>query len=140
MYRDWRTTKIFKEKERVKLQKSLPFNGQSSYQENYYPHEKRYYMERPTPFINSDNLKTSGKFINETTTKNSYMPIDYKRFVGLNKGMVLSSRSFSSLVSAPYSRDSFLSSYQRAFMHNNLTTKSARVSLDNDGNINSVLY
>lgn len=139
MFPDWQTKKIIKEKERANLQQSVPFNGRSSYQDNFHLHEKRYYVERLAPIIKSDNLETSGKFIGDTTTKLSYLPIDFSQFTSLNNGAVKASKRSSSLVSAPYSRDSFLSSYERAFMYNDLKSKVTQMKISK-GNNNSVLY
>jgi hypothetical protein len=123
MYPDWQTQKIVKEKVQSNLLENVPFNGKSSYKENFNHHDKRYYIDRPAPIIKSDNLETSGKLGKETTTKETYKPIDFKHYNDLNGSVVLVSKRPSSIVSAPYSKDSFLSSYERAFMYNNLMSK-----------------
>jgi hypothetical protein len=135
MYPDWQITKIVKEKVKSNAYESVPFNSRSSYQDNYHPHEKRYYINRAAPILKADNLESSGKLTNETTNKQTYMPIDYKNYKELNVKVVNVSKRPSSIVPAPYSKDSFLSSYERAFMYNNLSYKS------NAKNVNrSVIY
>lgn len=125
MYPDWQSSK--QKKEIVKLDqekiKYVPFNGKSSYSENYYRPEERYYIDRVLPILKKDNLEISGKLISETTTKETYKLIDYQRHSDLNSNNVKFGRRPSSIVSAPYCKDSFLSSYERAFMYNNLNTK-----------------
>lgn len=135
MYPDWHTVKVIKEKVKSTVYESVPFNARSSYQDNFYQHEKRYYVDRAAPILKSDNLESSGKLINESTTKQAYKPIDYKNYNKLNNKSVNVSKRPSSIVPAPYSKDSFLSSYERAFMYNNLRNKS------NQRNVNrSVIY
>jgi len=139
MYPNWKTTKIIKEKEKVNVLESIPFNGRSSYKENYNLHEKRYYLDLVSPIIKADNLETSGKLINETTARVSYQPINYKEYYTLNNNFVKVLKKPSSIIPAPYSRDSFLSSYERAFMYNNIKTRSFNINFNN-GTSNSVIH
>jgi len=124
MYPDWHSQKVIKEKVLSKVLESVPFNGRSSYQNDFHQHEMRYYVDRAAPIIKLDNLESSGKLVNETTTNQSYKPIDYTNFNQLNRQEVNVSKRPSSIVPAPYSKDSFLSSYEKAFMYNNLRNKS----------------
>jgi len=136
MYPDWQTSKVVKEKIQTSVFESVPFNGKSNYKENYLEHEKRYYVERTNPILKFDNLENTGKIDNETTSKQTYKPIDYKQYSELNNGGVRMSKRPSSIVTAPYSKDSFLSSYEKAFMYNNLKPK-----IETINNVNkSVIY
>ncbi len=119
MYPDWGCSKVEKEKLDRKLLDNIPFNGKSNYQEYYHEHDKRYYVDRASPIYKNDNLESSGKSIHETTAKNSYKPINYEMSKELNKKVINISKRPSSIVPAPYSKDSFLSSYEKAFMYNN---------------------
>lgn len=57
-------------------------------------------------------------FNRETTSKSNYKPIDLKKSKDLNN-LKTNSSSFSGfMLAAPYIKDSFLSTYERAFMCN----------------------
>jgi len=131
MFPDWHTEKIIKDNNRAYFQNDVTFNARTSYQDNYQEHEIRYYIDRPTPIIKLDNLESTGKLNNETTSKVAYMPIDYCKFKQLNKSEDKPGKRPSSIIPAPYSKDSFLSSYERAFMHNYIKPKSNMKNLNN---------
>lgn len=123
MYPDWGTEKIKKDESDKVILQNIPFKGKSSYKENFNRFESRYYIHKASPIIKNDNIESVGNFLNETTTKQTYRPINFKSYNDLNSSIQAIPRRPASLISAPYSKDSFLSSYERAFMYNNIKPK-----------------
>jgi hypothetical protein len=124
MYPDWQTKKKIKETVESKfMENKVPFNGRSNYQDNFLNHEKRYYVERTSPIYKSDNLENSGKLHMETTSNHTYKQIDYKKYNRLNEKEINMFKRPASILFAPFTKDSFLSSYEKAFMYNNFKTK-----------------
>jgi len=115
----------------------IAFTGKSSYQQNFERFEERYYTnDRASPILKKDNLEINGKLNSETTTKETYKHYDYtysKNLSEKNKFNKNESKIF--IKSNNYSKDSFLSSYERAFMLNNLSCKNVgnnKINLNNN--------
>jgi hypothetical protein len=106
-----------------KILNNIPFNGNSSYKENFSRFEKRYYINRVQPFLKSDNLETKGEILKESISRENYRPINMLNYRKVHNLDVVQVKRPSSIIPAPYSKDSFLSSYEKAFMLNNLTAK-----------------
>lgn len=114
---------------KIKLEKNyqgneVPFSGKSSYMETYGSIEDKYYREKTNPILKKDNLEVgSGNFLTYTSTGNTYRPVDYKMARDLNNMKSNFVNEPANLRTAPFSKDSFLSSYEKAFMGNRLFTK-----------------
>lgn len=127
----WNTfiDKKTKEKKRYK-QNEVPFSGKSSYMETYGNFEDKYYKEKTNPILKKDNLEIgSGNLICFTSTGNTYKPLDYKMAKDLNSVMK-NSNNLPSMKTAPFSKDSFLSTYEKAFMDNDLLRRSTEINED----------
>jgi hypothetical protein len=101
----------------------VPFTGKSSYMETYGNFEDKYYKEKTNPVLKRDNLEVGfGNMICHTSSGDTYRPLDYKMAKDLNRfdGRL---NNLQNLRSAPFSKDCFLSSYERAFMDNGLIKK-----------------
>ena len=70
-------------------------------------------------FFKDNNLENKGEIVKENTTKQNYKPTSSKNYKAINNSVVQFKRS-SSIVAAHYSKDNFLSSYEKTFMKNNL--------------------
>lgn len=117
-YPDWKTSIKLKSTPIIQLTLNIPFSGKSSYNDTYRQIEKQYYIDRPLPILKKDNIEVGGNFNRETTSKSNYKPIDLKKSKDLNN-LKLNSSIFSGfMLAAPYIKDSFISSYERAFMCN----------------------
>ena len=59
----------------------------------------------------------------ESISRENYRPINMLNYRKVHNLDVVQIKRPSSIIPAPYSKDSFLSSYEKAFMLNNLTAK-----------------
>lgn len=127
---DWHFSKNGKVQSEVKPREIIPFNGKSNYKEKFIRHENNYYSERRPMFINSPSLEVKGgdTMRKESTQRENLRPIDYENFRNINQ---TPPRRGNSIVYGPYSKNSFLSSYERAFMYNNLSARKERSSMSN---------
>lgn len=123
MFPDYKLSKPKKELLQKKIFEKIPFNGSSSYKENFSKFEKRYYVNRAQPIMKSDTLETKGDMYKESISREDYQPINLQRYKKINNVNTSQIKRPASIISAPYSKDSFLSSYEKAFMINNITGK-----------------
>ena len=123
MFPDWQLSKKKREKEERKIFENIPFNGNSSYKENFSRFEKRYYIDRAQPIFKTDNLENKGEILKESISRENYKPINFQNYKKVNNNGVMQIKRPSSIIPGPYCKDSFLSSYEKAFMLNNLTAK-----------------
>ena len=59
----------------------------------------------------------------ESIMKEQYKPVNLQRYNKIHHMSNVQIKRPASIVPAPYSKDSFLSSYEKAFMINNLTAR-----------------
>jgi len=120
LYPNWQTFIDKKNRINSEIKASIPFNGKSSYKETFGKIEKKYYIEKASPILKKDNLEVGvSELITQTTSGEFYKPIDLKKSKDLNNIKTTYSVFPGFMVSAPYSKDSFMSTYERAFMNNN---------------------
>lgn len=106
------------------MNNEIPFSGKSSYMSTYGNFEDKYYKEKTNPILKKDNLEVgSGNLITYTSTGDTYRPLDYKMVKDLNSLKSARDNAPANLRTAPFSKDSFLSTYEKAFMGNHLITK-----------------
>ncbi len=128
MFPGWSISKNKNENKEFNSEKktNIAFNAKSSYQHNYERFDDRYYSnDRVAPILKKDNLEVNGKLITETTSKETYKAHDFTNQSNITlKSNVKKndcSANFMNLI-FPTSKNSFLSSYERAFMLNNLSS------------------
>lgn len=121
LYPNWQTSIDKRNRISSKAKVSIPFSGKSSYKETFGNIEKRYYIEKASPILKKDNLEVGnlGELISLTTSNEFYKPIDLQKSKDLNNVRTQYSGFPGFMLSAPYTKDSFMSSYERAFMNNN---------------------
>jgi hypothetical protein len=121
LYPNWQTSINKRNRISSEAKVSIPFSGKSSYKETFGNIEKRYYIEKASPIFKKDNLEVGnlGELIALTTCNEFYKPIDLQKSKDLNFIRTEHSGFPGLMVSAPYTKDSFMSSYERAFMYNN---------------------
>lgn len=121
LYPDWQTSIDKKNIGSNEIKISIPFSGRSSYRETFANIEKKYYIEKASPILKKNNLEVGnfGEMQTITTSNEFYKPIDLKKSKDLNniRTHFAGFPGFTHL--APYTKDSFMSSYERAFMNNN---------------------
>jgi hypothetical protein len=123
MFPDWHLSFNKGKYEEKKIFNDIAFNGNSSYKENFNGFEKRYYLNRVQPILKSDNLESRGEIMKESISRENYRPVDFLNYKKINNYSLMQIKRPTSIIPAPYCKDSFLSSYERAFMFNNLTYK-----------------
>ena len=128
MYPNWEVTKNIKKKPDEIISQNIPFSGKSSYKENYERFEKRFYIDRPVPILKKDNIEINGRILTETTNKETFKPIDYNKVKDFNGYSDLKHKSL--VLTAPYCKDSFLSSYEKAFMFHSSKNKNMLSNLN----------
>jgi len=121
LYPDWQTSIDKKNRINSEAKILIPFSGKSSYKETFGNIEKKYYIERASPILKKDNLEVGnfGELITLTTSNEFYKPIDLQKSKDMNNNRTQYSAFPGMILSAPYTKDSFMSSYERAFMNNN---------------------
>lgn len=132
-YPDWNIPKPKRLNNERKVLSNVPFNGNSSYKDNFSLFEKRYYLNKPQPILKSDTLENRGEIMKESISRERYRPINFNKHKNLG---VVEIKRPSSIIPAPYSKDSFLSSYERAFMFNNIHS-TAKKEMNDSYNYNS---
>ncbi len=121
LYPNWQTSIDKKIRITSQPQVSIPFTGKSSYKETFGNIEKKFYIQKVSPILKKDNLEVGnlGELIALTTSNEYFKPIDLKKSKDMNNIRTQFSVFPRTMVSAPYTKDSFMSSYERAFMNNN---------------------
>jgi len=131
MFPNWQLSKNQMDQNEKKPRENIPFNGNSNYKEKFIRHEDIFYSNKRSPILNSDSLENKGEMFKESTFKEDFKPINYEEFRGVN---TTPKKRENWIVSGPYCKNSFLSSYEKAFMYNNLSIKKER------GTINNFIY
>jgi hypothetical protein len=139
MFPNWQLSFNKSDYEEKKIFNDIPFNGNSSYKENFNGFEKRYYLNRVQPIFKSDNLESKGEIMKESISRENYRPVDFKNYKKINNYSLMQIKRPTSIIPAPYSKDSFLSSYERAFMLNNLNYKKEIIVPNLNNNQNNSL-
>lgn len=103
----------------------IAFTAKSNYQQNFERFEDRYYNEkRASPILKKDNLEVNGPMLTETTSQKAFQAYDFFVAKSFNEKSTRKKNDSDNFKSLPgnrcYSKDAFLSSYERAFMLNNL--------------------
>ncbi len=120
LYPNWKTFIDKKNVVNTEVKDSVPFNGKSSYRETYGSIEKKYYLEKTSPILKKDNLEIGkADLITKTTSGEFYKPIDYQKANDMNNLKLHYLPYVGNITTGPYIKDSFMSSYERAFMNNN---------------------
>lgn len=121
LYPNWQTSIDKSNKINNEAKFSIPFSGKSSYKETFGNIEKKYYIEKTSPIHKRDNLEVGnfGELVSMTTSNEFYRPIDLQKSKDMNNTRTQFSALPGLMLSAPYTKDSFMSSYKRAFMNNN---------------------
>lgn len=133
---DWQLAKNQVKIEENKPWENIPFSGNSDYKERYVRHENNFYTDRRSPCYKISHLENKGEMMKESTFKEKFRPINYQNYKDINDKIVPQKRA-SSIVSGPYCKNSFLSSYEKAFMYNNFSFSSPRK--DNKGNESNII-
>lgn len=139
MFPNWQLAKNLNNFDEKKPRENIPLHGSSDYKEKYIRHEKNIYTDnlRKSPQYNIDRLANKGEFIKESTFKDDFKPINTESFKDVND-KVVSLKQKNWIISGPYSKNSFLSSYEKAFMYNNLSGKKDKALSDNNNKINVI--
>lgn len=122
LYPNWKTSKNKNEENGTEIKKTVPFCGVSSYKQIYGHFDKRHYVEKATPIYKKDNIEHLGfseKLFTSTTSHDNYQPINMEKSKDWNNLKPRNGGYPEVNVSAPFAKDSFVSSYKRAFMGNN---------------------
>jgi hypothetical protein len=88
-------------------------------------------LNKRSPILNTDSLENKGemKMISESTFKDDFKPINYQEFKDVNE---TPKKRQNSIIWGPYCKNSFLSSYKKAFMYNNLSNSKSNSNRDRD--------
>jgi flagellar biosynthesis GTPase FlhF len=129
MFPNWKLLKNAKDEAERKPWENIPFISNSNYQEKFIRHNNDVYADKRSPIMNYASLEQKGESIQkEGAYKELFKPIDYQNFKEIN---YTPKKRGDMIVSGPYSKNSFLSSYEKAFMYNNLSVKKDRGTLGN---------
>jgi len=121
LFPNWQTAIDKKDTINSEAKEAIPFSGKSSYKETFGNIEPKYYIEKTSPILKKDNIEVGvfGKLIGQTTNGECYKPIDLKKAKALNNIKSTYAGFPGSIATGSFSKDSFMSSYERAFMNNN---------------------
>lgn len=94
----------------------VPLRGEPNYKESYPRHPKKDYEKKDMKIVPKDNLKPFGKFNPETTTGNTFQPVDFKQPHYFNDDNKANKANFekSQFVPAEFPPSNFESSYKRS--------------------------
>jgi len=130
LYPNWQTSFNKKNRGSSEIKVSIPFSGKSSYKETYGNIDKKYYIEKTSPILKKDNIEVGnfGVILALTTSNEFYKPIDLKKSKDLNNIRTNYSGFPGFMHSAPYTKESLMSTYERDFMNNNFKSYDNKVS------------
>jgi hypothetical protein len=115
---DWQLEVNLNNRNDRKPKEHIPFKGSSDYKDKFIRHENIFYLNKRSPILNTDHLENKGEMRSESTFKDDFKPITYQEFKDVNE---TPKKRQNSIIWGPYCKNSFLSSYKKAFMYNNLT-------------------